>query len=110
MELFLFQEQRRRQEAPIFFFLRSFVDKAGYLSSCVSILLWQCLVQASAAAVDKLAVRGDGETTVTTAEAGVSAVIAQASAASYRGTVMEVKTTGTSDGNFMLFKVVSCYI
>ena len=69
-------------------------------------MLWRFLVQASAATVDKLVVRGDGETTVSTAETGVSAVIAQASAASYTGTVMEVKTTGAAAaGTFRLFKV-----
>ncbi len=69
-------------------------------------MLWRFLVQASAATVDKLVVRGDGETTVTTAETDVSAVIAQASAATYTGTVMEVKTTGAAAaGTFRLFKV-----
>jgi hypothetical protein len=85
---------------------------------CVSILFKvNCLtralvisVQASAVAADKLVVRGDGETTMTTAEANVSAVIAKASAASYTGTVMEVKTTGTTDGVYTLFKVVSSFI
>jgi hypothetical protein len=67
---------------------------------------WRFLVQASAAAVDKLVVRGDGETTVTTADAGVTAVIAQASAASYTGTVMEVQTTNTAAGSgFQLLHV-----
>jgi hypothetical protein len=64
-----------------------------------------CL-QGSSASVEKFSVRGDGLMTATTAEAGVSAVVAHATHATYAGTVMEVQTTGTAAGSgFKLFHV-----
>ena len=58
------------------------------------------------AALEMFSVRGDGRTAATTDKAGVSAIVATASAASYVGTVLEVQTTGTAaGGGFQLFHV-----
>ena len=57
--------------------------------------------------VDMLSVRGDGQTTVTTNKPGVSALLATATAISYEGTVLEVRTTDMGIGSsFILLKVV----
>ena len=57
--------------------------------------------------VDMLSVRGDGRTTVTTNQPGVSALLATATAISYEGIVLEVRTTDMVLGsNFTLLKVV----
>ena len=50
--------------------------------------------------------RGDGLTTATTAEAGVSAVVAHAAHVAYTGDVLVAQTTRASDLGFWLFKVM----
>ena len=49
--------------------------------------------------------RGDGQATATTAEAGVSAVVAQGTHASYSGVLLVSKSVRGSDAGFHLFKV-----
>ncbi len=56
----------------------------------------------------KFSVRGDGLTTVTTAEPAVSALVAHATHATYGGAgahVLVAQTTAASDVDFWLFKV-----
>jgi hypothetical protein len=53
-------------------------------------------------------VRGDGLTTATTPQAAVSAMVAQATHATYGGpgaNVLVAQTTAASNGDFWLFKV-----
>ena len=92
---------------------------AGLLSGCASLLAcasWcalSCLLcgcglfrQGSSASVEKFSVRGDGLVTATTAEAGVSAVVAHATdGATYTGTVLVAQSVRASDTGFYLFKV-----
>ena len=62
--------------------------------------------QGSSASVEKFSVRGDGLVTATTAEAGVSAVVAHATdGAAYTGTVLVAQSVRPSDTGFYLFKV-----
>ena len=56
--------------------------------------------------MEKFSVRGDGLTTATTAEVGVSAVVAHAAHATYTGSVLVAQTTMASDAGFWLFKVM----
>ncbi len=62
--------------------------------------------QGSSNSVEKFSVRGDGLTTATTAEAGVSAVVAHAAHVAYTGDVLVAQTTRASDAGFWLFKVM----
>ena len=55
--------------------------------------------------MEKFSVRGDGLMTATTAEAGVSAVVAHATHATYAGDVLVAQTVRASDAGFHLFKV-----
>ena len=64
--------------------------------------LW---VQALSGGVAKFSVRGDGRTTATTAEAGVSAAVAAATHAEYAGSVLVSQAVRTSASSFWLFKV-----
>ena len=61
--------------------------------------------QGSSAGDEKFSVRGDGLTTATTAEAGVSAVVVHATHVAYTGDVLVAQTTLASDDGFHLFKV-----
>ncbi len=65
-----------------------------------------CAGQGSSSGVEKFSVRGDGLTTATTAEAGVSAVVAHAAHGSYAGSVLVAQTATSSDAGFWLFKVM----
>ena len=62
--------------------------------------------QGSSNSVAKFSVRGDGLMTATTAEAGVSAVVAHATHATYTGDVLVAQTAMASDAGFWLFKVM----
>ena len=62
--------------------------------------------QGSSSGVEKFSVRGDGLTTATTAEVGVSAVVAHAAHVAYTGNVLVAQTTRASDAGFWLFKVM----
>ena len=62
-------------------------------------------LQGSSASVEKFSVRGDGLMTATTAEAGVSAVVAHATHATYAGSVLAAQAVIASDAGFYLFKV-----
>ena len=61
--------------------------------------------QGSSNSVAKFSVRGDGLMTATTAEAGVSAVVAHATHATYTGSVLVAQTVRASHAGFHLFKV-----
>ena len=68
--------------------------------------LLRALTDAGGSHAEMFSVRGDGLTTATTDQAGVSAFVATASGAAYAGTVMEVQTTGTAaGGGFRLLHV-----
>ena len=55
--------------------------------------------------MEKFGVRGDGLMTATTAEAGVSAVVAHATDPTYTGDVLVAKSVRASHSLFYLFKV-----
>ena len=80
---------------------------AGASCCGVSCLLCGCGLfrQGSSASVEKFSVRGDGLMTATTAEAGVSAVVAHATHATYAGSVLAAQAVRASDAGFYLFKV-----
>jgi hypothetical protein len=80
---------------------------AGGSCCDVSCLLCGCGLfrQGSSASVEKFSVRGDGLMTATTAEAGVSAVVAHATHATYAGSVLAAQAVRASDAGFYLIKV-----
>ena len=55
--------------------------------------------------MEKFSVRGDGLMTATTAEAGVSAVVAHATHATYAGNVLVAHAVRASNAGFYLIKV-----
>ena len=61
--------------------------------------------QGSSASVEKFSVRGDGLMTATTAEAGVSALVAHATHATYAGNVLVAHAVRASNAGFYLIKV-----
>jgi hypothetical protein len=65
--------------------------------------------QGSSNGVEKFSVRGDGLTTATTAEAGVSALVAHAANAAYTGTVLVAQTvhSSTNGAGFYLLRVLT---
>ena len=63
------------------------------------------MCQGASGGVEKFSVRGDGLTTITTAESGESAVVAHATDGAYSGDVIVSKATRASDSALYLFKV-----
>ncbi len=57
---------------------------------------------------DKFVVRGDGQTTASTAEAGSSAFVVHSTHPSYSGSALVTQSMSSSSADFKLFQVIIC--
>ena len=87
-------------------------DESGggrlFLAQGVCCRWWLSWFLGSSSSVENFSIGGDGLTTATTAEAGVSAVVALAAHATYTGSVLVAQTMAENDEGFWLFQVILC--